>query len=98
MKKGFIIKDYCKYVMPCFGGYGVVMHEISGTNNDCEPVALDHTFGQDESIDQSIKLGTIEQAHKIFLHKKEPERSNDYSFFIASKQAFRKTRNSAWLL
>jgi len=89
MKKGFIIKEYCKYVMPCFNGYGVVIHEISGINNDCEPVALDHTFGQDESINPSIKLGSVEQAHKIFLNNKQPERSNEYSFIIASKQAFR---------
>ena len=88
MKNRFIIKEYCKYIVPCFNGYGVVFHEITAVKKCSEPLAIDHTFGWDEGLKPNC-LGSIEEAQKRFLRKKQPKNINEYSFHIASKQGFR---------
>ncbi|MCB4791686.1 MAG: hypothetical protein LHV68_07335 [Elusimicrobia bacterium] len=88
MKERLLIKEYCKCIVPSFSGYGAVFHEITAAVKNCsEPFAIDHTFGWDEGLTPC--LGSIEEAQKRFLSKKQPKNSNEYSFHVASKQGFR---------
>ena len=89
MDSKLYIKEYCKYIMPFFNGYGAAVHEITGEKFGCEPLAIDHAFGADEGLAPFVSLGSIEEAQRRSLKNKQPELSNEYNFHIASKNAFR---------
>ena len=86
MNAKFRIKEYCKYIVPFYTGYGFTVHEITGRKTGHGPLAVEHTFGDDEGLSPLVNLGSIEEAWKITENNAEPEGGDEYSFYLVSKQ------------
>jgi len=88
MNAKFRIKEYCKYIVPFFTGYGFTVHEIAGEKIGQGPLAVEHTFGDDEGLDPFVNLGSIKEAWKRAKNNVQPNGRDEYSFHLSSKQMF----------
>lgn len=81
-KQNLVIEEYIKDVMVIFGGNGGVMNSIQASCKNPQGTSITHTFGNDESINEFIKLGSISEANARNMHRERPLKNNCYTFAI----------------
>ena len=85
MKKSLVFAKYVKTVFPHFNGMGTAFHQISAEYPGTAPIIIKHAFGNDERLNELVKLNSIKASHKKFLAKQQPVHSNEYMLGLTSK-------------
>jgi len=78
------IKEYTKEVFAFCNHYGAAFHTISAKCNNPQGARMNHTFGNDESINKHLALPGIKQANSRFLENRPPDKNSDYAFYVFS--------------
>ena len=89
-KNKVTFRKYTKHIFPYFNGNGAVFHTIDASCRNPKTAAIRHSFGNDECLNDFVRLGGIIEANRLMKEKPKYTKNDEYMFSIMSKDTINK--------
>jgi len=85
-----VFREYIKDIFPYFNGNGTVLHTVSAVCRNPNTTAIQHSFGNDECLNEYVRLGPLAEANKILGENIKQIKNTEYMFTLISVDTLKK--------